>query len=299
MSRNVSMNAAPAVQGIGLMVAAVLFFSFIDAITKYLSAFTPVLFILWGRYLFQNLFVVVLLVRAGSFGFLRTKRLGLQAVRAGLNIATNFFFVFGLLGLPLADAVALYMVGPLFMTALSAPLLRERVGMRRWIAVGVGFIGALIIVRPGMGDAFNWASLLMLLAALMNAFFQVVTRKLSDTERPLTLLSYLTFTGLIATSAVVPFYWINAPISTLALLAAQGVLSNAGNLCLIAALRQTPASTLAPFNYGTIAFATIIGYFVFNQFPDQWTITGTLVIVGSGLYVFHREAINRRKQLAT
>lgn len=283
-----------ALRGIGFMASTLLFYALIDAITKYLSAEYPVIFILWARYVFQTLFLAVLLVRAGSLAFLHTKRLGLQSLRAGLNIATNFSFIFGLSFLPLADAVAVFMVGPLFVTALSVPSLGETVGVRRWAAVGVGFVGALIIVRPGMDASFQWASLLMILAALINPLFQIVTRKLSDTEQPLTTQSYLTLTGLVVTSAIVPFFWVHAPISVLALLAFQGALGNASNLCLMAALRRAPASTLAPFNYGTLAFATVIGYLVFNQFPDHWTITGALVIVASGLYIIHREAVRRR-----
>lgn len=294
MSQPASADAPHALRGIGFMAATLLFYALIDAITKYLSADYPVIFILWARYVFQTLFLAVLLVRAGSFAFLRTKRLGLQSVRAVLNIATNFAFIFGLSFLPLADAVALFMVGPLFVTALSVPLLGEKVGPRRWAAVGVGFVGALIIVRPGMGDSFQWAGLLMILAALINALFQITTRKLSATEQPLTTQSYLTLTGLVVTCAFVPFFWVHAPVDVLALLAIQGVLGNASNLCLIAALRHTPASTLAPFNYGTVAFAAVFGYLIFNQFPDHWTVTGALVIIASGLYIIHREAVRRR-----
>lgn len=294
MSQPASADAPHALHGIGFMAAALFFYALIDAITKYLSADYPVIFILWARYVFQTLFLIVLLVRAGSFGFLRTKRLGLQSVRAALNIAANFAFIFGLSFLPLADAVALFMVGPLFVTALSVPFLGEKVGVRRWAAVGAGFVGALIIVRPGMGDSFQWAGLLMILAALINALFQITTRKLTTTEQPLTTLAYLTLTGLAVTSAFIPFFWVHAPIDVLALLAVQGVLGNASNLCLIAALRRAPASTLAPFNYGTLAFAAVIGYLVFDQFPDQWTIMGALVVVASGLYIIHREAVRRR-----
>lgn len=295
MSQPASADASHALRGIGFMAATIFFFSCIDAITKYLSAEYPVVFILWARYVFQTLILIVLLARAGSFGFLRTKRLGLQTLRAGINIATNFCFIFGLSLLPLADAVALFMVGPLFVTALSVPLLGEKVGVRRWVAVGIGFLGALIVIRPGMGD-FRWASLLMLSAALINACFQIATRKLAGNEPPLVMHSYLTLTGLAVTSAVVPFFWVHPPAGVLTLLALQGALGNASNLCLIAALRRAPASTLAPFNYGTIAFATVFGYFVFHQFPDHWTVVGALVIVSSGLYIIHRESVQRRKR---
>lgn len=279
------------------MAVTLLCYSLIDAVTKYLSATYPVVFLLWARYVFQTLFMIILLVRAGSFGFLRTRRLGLQSLRAGLNIATNFAFIVGLSFLPLANAVALLMVGPLFVTALSVPLLGEKVGVRRWAAVGTGFAGALIIVRPGMGDSFQWASLLLILAALINALFQITTRKLTTTEQPLTTHAYLTLTGLAVTSALVPFFWIDVSTDALVLLATQGVMGNVSNLCLIAALRRAPASTLAPFNYATLAFAAVFGYLIFDQFPDQWTITGALVIVASGLYVIHREAVQRRKRM--
>lgn len=279
------------------MAVTLLSYSLIDAATKYLSITYPVVFLLWARYVFQTLFMIVLLVRAGSFDFLRTRRFGLQSLRAGLNIATNFAFIVGLSFLPLANAVALLMVGPLFVTALSVPLLGEKVGVRRWAAVGAGFTGALIIIRPGVGDSFQWASLLLILAALINALFQITTRKLTTTEPPLTTHAYLTLTGLAVTSALVPFFWIDVSTDALVLLAAQGVMGNVSNLCLIAALRRAPASTLAPFNYVTLAFAALFGYLIFDQFPDQWTITGAFVIVASGLYVIHREAVQRRKRM--
>ena len=297
MRQHASADAPHALRGIAFMAVTLMCYSLIDAATKYLSVAYPVVFLLWARYVFQTLFMIVLLVRAGSFGFLRTKRLGLQSLRAGLNIATNFAFIVGLSFLPLANAVALLMVGPLFVTALSVPLLGEKVGMRRWAAVGTGFVGALIIVRPGVGDSFQWASLLLILAALINALFQITTRKLTTTEQPLTTHAYLTLTGLAVTSALVPFFWIGVSTDALILLAAQGVMGNASNLCLIAALHRAPASTLAPFNYITLAFAAALGYLIFDQFPDHWTITGALVIVASGLYIIHREAVQRRKQL--
>jgi drug/metabolite transporter (DMT)-like permease len=291
-------DASRSLRGIAFMGATVLIFSLMDAMAKYLIADYPTIFILWVRYVFQSLFMAALLVRARSFGFMRTKRLPLQVGRAMLNVASTFAFIFGLAFLPLADAVALNMVGPLFLTALSVPLLGEKVGMRRWTAVGVGFAGALIVIRPGMGVT-HWAGSLMLLSALIYALYQICTRKLSTTEQPLTTLFYTTMTGLTVTTAMIPFFWVPAPVNVWVLLAIQGGMGTAAHLCLITALGYAPASTLAPFNYCSIVTATVIGYLVFHQFPDQWTIAGALVIMASGLYVIHRETVRRRERQRT
>jgi len=288
-------DAARSLRGIGFMAVTILIFSVMDAMAKYLSADYPTVFILWVRYVFQALFMAVLLVRARSMGFMRTNRLGLQVGRAMLNVASTFAFIFGLAFLPLADAVALNMVGPLFLTALSVPLLGEKVGVRRWTAVGVGFLGALIVIRPGLGVT-HWAGSLMLLSAFIYALYQIATRKLAATDPPLTTLFYTTMTGLAATTVLIPFFWIEAPFEVWMLLAIQGGLGTAAHLCLITALGHAPASTLAPFNYGTIVIATILGYVVFHQFPDGWTIAGALVIMASGLYVIHRETVRRRQR---
>ncbi|MGE0096147.1 MAG: DMT family transporter [Alphaproteobacteria bacterium] len=288
-------DAARTLRGIAFMAATIVIFSLMDAMAKYLSADYPTIFILWVRYVFQFLFMVALFVRARTTSFVRTKRLPLQVGRAMLNVASTFAFIFGLAFLPLADAVALNMVGPLFLTALSVPLLGEKVGIRRWSAVGVGFVGALIVIRPGMGVT-HWAGSLMLLSALIYALYQIATRKLSSTDPPMTTLFYTTMTGLLVTSVLIPFFWTDAPFDVWALLAIQGGMGTAAHLCLITALGHAPASTLAPFNYGTIVIATILGYVIFHQFPDHWTIVGALVIIASGLYVIHRETVRRRER---
>jgi len=288
-------DASRTLRGIAFMAATVLIFSLMDAMAKYLSADYPTIFILWVRYVFQFLFMVALFVRARTTSFVRTKRLPLQVGRALLNVASTFAFIFGLAFLPLADAVALNMVGPLFLTALSVPLLGEKVGIRRWSAVGVGFVGALIVIRPGMGVT-HWAGSLMLLSALIYALYQIATRKLSSTDPPMTTLFYTTMTGLSVTSVLIPFFWTDAPFDVWVLLAIQGGMGTAAHLCLITALGHAPASTLAPFNYGTIVIATILGYVIFHQFPDHWTIVGALVIIASGLYVIHRETVRRRER---
>lgn len=282
-------------RGIGFMVITVATFSVMDAMAKYLSADYPTMFILWVRYVFQMIFVGALLARSRSFVFVHTNRLGLQTGRAMLNIFSTFIFIYGLAFLPLADAVSLNLVGPLFLTALSVPLLGEKVGVRRWTAVAIGFLGALIVIRPGMG-VMHWAASLMLISAFIYALYQVATRKLATTDSPPTTLFYTTVTGLVVTTAAVPMFWIEAPLDVWILLAIQGGLGAVAHFFLIRALTSAPASVLAPFSYGTIVIATILGYVVFDQFPDPWTIAGALVIVGSGLYVIHRETVRRRER---
>ncbi|MFO0995252.1 MAG: DMT family transporter [Alphaproteobacteria bacterium] len=281
-----------ALRGIMYLLLALLIFGCMDAIVKQLRTEYPALFIMWVRYIFQQVAVIILLVRLGSFGLLRTTRPVLQTVRALINVGSSFFFLTGLAYLPLADAGALGMVSPMFVTALSVPFLGEKVGVRRWSAVIVGFIGALIIIRPGMGVVHPGA-LFILASALCYASYQITTRILSTTDAPATTLFYTTFVGLLASSAAVPFAWVDAPREIWALLAFQGTMAAVGHFFLISALSLSPASMLAPFNYTSLVILTVLGYIFFHQFPDHFTALGALIIVGSGLYIIYRERVRR------
>lgn len=281
-----------AFRGILFFLFALVVFGFMDAIVKQLRTEYPALFIMWVRYVFQLLAVTILLVRMGSFGLLRTTRPVLQIVRALINVGSSFFFLTGLAYLPLADAGALGMVSPMFVTALSVPFLGEKVGIRRWSAVIVGFMGALIIIRPGMGIV-NAGAFFILASAMCYASYQITTRILSTTDAPVTTLFYTTFVGLVASSALVPFAWVDAPREIWALLAFQGTMAAVGHFFLISALGMTPASILAPFNYASLIILTILGYVFFGQVPDGWTALGAAIIVGSGLYIVYRERVQR------
>ena len=193
-------------RGILLMATAFTLFPAMDAAAKYLTGDLHVLQIVWGRYLFQTVFVLVFVFARHPVGIVKTERWALQIGRAVVLWASNPPIIFALAFIPLADALALNLVAPLLVTALSAPLLAEKVESRRWIAVVVGFIGAIIVLRPGLGIV-HWSASLVLLSAVFFALYQIATRRLSDTEHPSTMLFYTATIGLVISSLVVPAFW--------------------------------------------------------------------------------------------
>ena len=182
--------------------------------------------------------------------------------------------------------------GPLFLTALSVPLLGEYVGMRRWIAVGIGFLGALVVIRPGP-DIFASVAMLPLLAALSFAFYQIFTRKLATYDAPLTTLLYTSVFGMVCTSFYVPVTWESPDALGWFLLILAGVFGASGQLALIKAIQLAPVSTIAPFNYLGLVWASILGFIFFGDLPDRYTLIGAAIIAGSGLYILHRERVRR------
>jgi drug/metabolite transporter (DMT)-like permease len=195
--------------------------------------------------------------------------------------------------IPLADATAISFVAPLLLTALSIPLLGEKVGSRRWSAVAVGFLGALIVIRPGLG-ATHWAATMALLSAVTFSLYQIATRKLSTVDAPITTFLYTGAVGTLVMTIVVPFVWRWPTAEGWAIMACLGVLGGFGHFLLIQAFRRAPAATLAPFNFATILWTGLLGYIVFGDVPDLATIVGTSVIIASGIYVFHRESVAGR-----
>lgn len=290
-----SAHAHPATRtaaGIGLVILAIGLFTVMDAIGKGLMARYPVPQVVWARYFFQLSWMLLLLPRVGAGGLVRTTRLGTNIVR-GLLLAFSTIFMFGAISfVPLADAYTITFIAPLLVTVFSIPMLGERVGWRRWTAVCAGFIGVLIVIRPGFGMA-HWALALPLVTAVGFALYQILTRKVSGTpgETAFAMLFHLAWVGTAILTAVVPFFW--QPIAPLDWLpmAAMGALGGLGHLILIRALTIAPASLLAPFVYTQIAWALLLGYLVFGDVPDRWMLGGGAVIVASGLYVFYREAV--------
>jgi drug/metabolite transporter (DMT)-like permease len=189
---------------------------------------------------------------------------------------------------------------PILVTALSVPLLKEHVGLRRWIGVGIGFLGALVVVRPWQGgtEMFLWGAILLLVAALLNANYQIITRKVRLYDEPMTSLFYTAMAGAVATTLIVPWYW-QAPAPTdWLLLVSTGLAGGVGHLCLIQALRFAPASVVAPFSYSSLIWAALFGWLFFAEWPDAGTWLGAALIIGGGLYIFHRESQHRPRSTA-
>ena len=277
--------------GIGLIILSTLLFSGGDVAAKLMTNKLPALEITWFRYLyFAGLVVPLVYLAHGRAGF-ATTRPGLQVFRAVCVILSSILFILGLEHLQPAEATAINFISPLFITALSIPLLGERVGMHRWVATGVGFIGVLILVRPGT-SAFQLAALFPVGTAITWAFATITARMMSA-ERPEATLAWTALVGGLGLSLVVIPGWKMPDAEDFRLGAYSGVLSSCGHWCVIKAYRLAPASVIAPFSYTQLMFAGVMGYFAFGVFPGPWTWAGSLVIAASGLYTARRDSAAR------
>jgi drug/metabolite transporter (DMT)-like permease len=278
-------------RGILLMLVTMFFFVAGDTAAKLLTRDYPVIEIVWGRFVFHLAFLLLFFLSRGRTPSLRSRRLPLQLLRPLFQVLGTTFFFFALMHMPLATASALFFAQPLLITALSVPLLGENVGPRRWIAVLVGFLGVIVIIRPV--GVVQWSALLPLATAASSALYQIATRAVARTDPVETSLLFTALFGAVAASLVLPFDWHRPDTAGWALLAASGLLSGTGHFCIIHAFRHAPASTLAPFSFTQLLWATLSGFLVFGDLPDPWTLVGAAIIIASGLYVFYRERARR------
>ena len=272
-------------RGIALICLAVLLFASHDALSKYLSGFYAIVMVVWARYVVHTLLMLVVFVpRTGLSAVVRTRRPLLQLARALCLIGTSLLFTTGLRYIPLAEATAVNFLAPLMVTALSVPLLGERVTRGQWIAVSAGFIGVLIVIRPG-GALFTPAILLPLGSAFCFGCYQLLTRKLSATDSP-TTSNFLTgiFNSLIMT-ALVPFFWTLPSLTHGLFMIGLGTCGMLGHMLLTSAFKHAAPAMLAPFSYGQILFAGMFGYLVFDHSPDAYGVVGIAIICLSGLAV--------------
>ena len=265
---------------------AMFFFATMDATVKHLVKLYPTVQVVWARFFFHLLLIVVVFARRIPT-IARTAHPGLQFFRSILMILTTGLFFTGLIYVPLVNAASMMLVSPLIVTALSMPILREPVGIRRWAGVIVGFGGALIIIRP-TGD-FQLAILFPLCAAASYAVYQVSTRFLSQSDPVLTTLFYTAAMGAVIPAFAVPFVWVTPTPQDWGLMMFTGICGGLGHFAVIRAFAAAPAAAVAPFSYTAIIWATTFGFILFGDFPDHWTIIGAAIIVASGLYVFFRE----------
>lgn len=288
MTTEPSRPADAPLRGALLMCFAVLCFSVMNTFTKELRASDlPVTSIIWGRYFFH--FALILLFFPRRIPTLLDSRdKGWQILRSILVLAATSCMFFALGFLPLADAVSITFVGPLLIVALSALLLGEKVGPRRWGAVICGFVGMLVIIRPGAGT-FQLAALLPVAVACFYAFYQIITRLISHRSDPLNMLFYTALVGALVMSAIVPFDWQPPTPRQWFMLVAAGFLGGVGHYAIITGYQRSEATVVAPFAYTEIVWATVLGLVVFGDFPDVYTFVGAAIIVASGVYVLHRE----------
>lgn len=284
-------------KGIALILTSTIFLGTSDVTAKYLSATLPSIEITWIRFVTFALIMVPAMVPGSPLFALQTGRLSLHLLRGLTILGSSLFFISGLRFLPIAEASATGFVAPLLVTALSIVFLSEKVGLRRWIATGVGLIGVIIILRPGTG-AFHPAAFFPLVSALCWACTLIITRMMSGTERAITVMAYSSIVGLVMLSALVPSVWVAPSWHDIAFGIFIGVASTLGQWIVVLAFRYADASVLAPFSYTQLLWVSILGFLIFGEVPDVWTVTGTAFIVASGLYTAHRERV-RRSQLLT
>lgn len=275
--------------GIALIVSAMFIFAVQDGITKHLATTYAAPQILWIRFSFFVLFALVYSMRTKPLrACLSSNAPVLQIIRSLVIVAEIGIFILAVRHLPLAETHALFASFPLMVTAIAAIFLKEAVGIRRWSAIIVGFVGVLIILRPGT-DAIAPAALLALLCAFMFAGYQVITRLVSKYDDSETSITYMAVVGLVTMTALGPFFWKTPDADGWTWLLILAVTATLGHFLLIKALEFAPASLLQPFNFTLLVFASTVGYFAFGDVPDAWTVVGAIVIVSSGIYTVLRE----------
>lgn len=261
-----------------------------DATAKYLSLNVSVVMILWGRYFFHT--VLTFSIYAGktrSFDFLRARRPGLQLIRAGALFGATCTMYVAITKMQLADASAIQFLAPVLVTALSGLVLGEHVGPRRWAAVVCGFIGVLLVARPGSG-VLGWAALLPLMTAGLLAVYMMMTRVIRTKDSPAATTFYSTALGALVLSLIVPFQWQALSPLNWGLMVTMGTAGAIGHFMLVKAFHSAEASMLAPFTYSQVVGSILWGLLVFTDIPSPWTLAGAGVVVGSGLYVWYRES---------
>jgi drug/metabolite transporter (DMT)-like permease len=279
-------------RGIALILTSTIFLGCSDVTAKYLSATLPSIEIAWIRFLVFSLIMVPAILPGTRLFALRTERPGLQVMRGIALLSSSLFFISGLRFLPIAEASATGFIAPLFVTALSIAFLGEKVGVRRWLATITGLIGVLIILRPG-SSAFHPAAFFPIVSALAWAGTLIMTRTMSGRERAVTTMTWSAITGVCVISALVPLVWVTPSWHDILFGVFIGIASTAGQWIVVLAFRYADASVLAPFSYTQLVWVSVLGFFVFGEIPDLWTIAGAAVIVCSGLYTAHRERVRR------
>lgn len=277
-----------------LLLAGLLTFAVMDGLTKTLSQTVPIPAILWVRSIVFTLLALAFLLRRhrgeSILALARSKRPVLQFSRALLLIIESGMFMLAFKLMPLADAHAIGAIAPLIVVALSVPLLKERVGPRRWAAVAVGFLGVMLIVRPGF-DRIELPMLVALAGAAMWGVYQIMVRMVSRVDSNETTSLWTAAVGLAATSLVGPAVWVWPTGSEWVLLAVIALLGSFGHIALISALGMTQPARLQPFMYTLFVWAVVVGYVMFGDIPDRLTLIGAAIVIASGIYVWHRERV--------
>lgn len=275
-------------KGILLMAVAIVIFAILDGLAKYVMQTLPPPVAVFFRYFIALLLSAGIIMRVGGPSLVITRHPLLQVIRGLMLMASTILNFIAITHLQLAQTAAISFTIPLWVCALSGPLLGEQVGLRRWSAVIVGFLGVLIIMRPGT-MSFHWAMILSIGATICGAVYNIATRKVGGADRAETSLFYVGLVGSLAAALPLPWHWQMPEGMQWLLLAGMGLSGGIGHYLLIQAHRLAPASMLAPFVYTQIVWMILIGFVMFADVPDMWTLTGAAIVIASGLFVFARE----------
>ena len=271
-----------------LNISAWMLLPLMDGIAKFLSQEIHFLQVVWGRYFFMAVFSILITSLFFKKNLIFPKLIKIQILRSSFLFLSTIFFFYAISVISMAEAITLSFISPIIATILSFVILKEKVGPRRWIAVLLGFVGVLFVIRPGFNE-INLASIAAVGAGICYAFYLISTRKLSATDNPLMTLIFTGFTGCIVISLIVPFFWTSLSLSQWVLLISLAAIGTMAHFLIILSLSYAEASKLAPLGYSEIIMNVIIGYYFFGDFPDQWIWLGLIIIVASGIYISLRE----------
>ena len=288
MSGSSEHHSFPAL-AVALIIATGFALAGMDALAKFLALEVPLIMVLWGRYFFHTVITFSAYgIKTRSLRFLRARRPGLQFIRAAALFGATFFMYEAITRMPLGDAAAIQFLAPVLVTALSGLMLGEQVGPRRWMAVAFGFVGVLLVARPGSG-VLGWNALLPLATAVLLAVYMMMTRIIRNQDDPAATTFYSTAVGALILSAMVIFSWQTLSSFQWGLMIAMGAAGAGGHFMLVKAFHSAEASVLAPFTYAQVVAAIVWGFLLFGDVPSLWTISGAGVVIASGLYVWYRE----------
>ncbi len=278
-------------RGVLFAVAGFGVFATHDAIIKLLGAEYTVFQIIFFSVLFSFIPMAVTLTADTTLANLRPRHPWLVAMRGVTMLAGMIGAFFAFSQLPLAQTYALLFATPLLITALSIPVLGERVGLPRWIAVIVGLVGVLIVLRPG-AVPLSLGHLAALCAALASALSSLIVRRAGPDERSAVLIIYPMLTNIAAMAIVLPWVYKPMPFTDLALFATIGFLGFTGQILIVNAYKQATAAVVAPMQYSQIVWAVPFGFLLFNDVPDRWVATGSAVVIASGIFIVWRESVS-------
>ena len=273
---------------------AILAFACMNALAKGMALQYPIIMVVWARYLSQTV-LTVLVFNRNLKTIVKTKRIKINLFRSTLLFGATIFIFAGFANLSLAATMAIFQTAPLLVVILSVVFLSEVVGVKRWLGVVVGFVGALIIIQPGT-DTFLIASILPLLSALCYAAYAVSTRHLGTEEDPRTNFFYTGLVGTIVSTLILFPYFQKIELVDIVYFTLLGTLGGLGHYCLILALRKSEASLLAPFSYFDLIFSACLGMIFFTEYPTQSLILGAATIVGAGIYTWYRGRVQSDNQ---